>query len=385
MPRNRIRALAIWPCLIFIYMLGCAPALAQELASGTSPTAKAYLEQVLDLMQKNALHKKSIDWPSVRTETLARAKDAQNTFDTYPAIAFAFTQLQERHSWLQLPDNLPADKRQAMDKEIARITGKSQMESKSSPFFPQKEMQAHIDRVEGETFAHVAVPMCVGQYSEWEQNGPYFHEFAQKLHRMVMDLQSQKPQGWIIDLRGNAGGNMWPMLAGIGAVIGEGDLGTFISADGDRVTWFYKAGKAGSRTSDGKEEISAEIKEPSFVFPNLPWVAVLFDRGTGSSGEAVAISLAGRARERSFGEPSAGFSTANDRFSLPDGAALFLCDGIEADRTGKVYADGLEPDVHIPEPESRPIEDKDAVLQAAQKWLSEQISISLSAAREHRK
>jgi carboxyl-terminal processing protease len=202
---------------------------------------------------------------------------------------------------------------------------------------------------------------------------------AEKLHHMVMDLQSQKPHGWIIDLRGNSGGNMWPMLAGIGDVIGEGDLGMFISAYGDRDTWFYKAGKAGTRTADGKEEIVAEIKAPSFVFPNLPWIAVLFDRGTASSGEAVAISLVGRVRARSFGEPSAGFSTANDRFSLPDGAALFLCDGIEADRTGNVYADGLKPDVQIPAPESRPPEIKDAVLQAAQKWLSEQIPRATSA------
>ena len=34
--------------------------------------------------------------------------------------------------------------------------------------------------------------------------------------------------GWIVDLRGNGGGNMWPMLAGIGPILGEGIAGYFI-------------------------------------------------------------------------------------------------------------------------------------------------------------
>ena len=268
MPASRARI----PRTTFALILLCLAAGARSLAQGPpdgrsiSPAARAYLEQALDLMQKDALHKKSIDWVDVRKETLAHAKGAQTTFDTYPAIVFAFTQLQEHHSWLQLPDSMPADKRQAITAAMTKITGKSQTESKASPFFPQKEMQAHIDRNDGNVFAHVAVPMCVGPYSDWEKNGPYFQEFADKLHRIVVDLQSQKPQGWIIDLRGNAGGNMWPMLAGIGIVIGEGDLGAFISADEERVPWFYRAGKAGVRTTDRKEEISSEMNQPPFLF-----------------------------------------------------------------------------------------------------------------------
>jgi carboxyl-terminal processing protease len=184
-------------------------------------------------------------------------------------------------------------------------------------------------------------------------------------------LQAQKPEGWIVDVRGNGGGNMWPMLAGIGAVLGEADLGKFVSADGGSEVWFYKAGQAGSRGAGGKEEIAAEIKQPPFALPELAWVALVFDRGTGSSGEAIAISFAGRARERSFGEHTAGFSTSNDRYALPDGAALFLCTGIEVDRTGKLYPEGLSPDVEVPAPATRPQEENDAALQAAMRWLAE--------------
>jgi carboxyl-terminal processing protease len=211
-----------------------------------------------------------------------------------------------------------------MNAEITKIMARPQADSKPSPFAPSKQMEGHIDRHNGRFFAHVIVPMCIPKYSEWEKNGPDFQQFAAKLHRIVMDLQALKPEGWLIDLRGNGGGNMWPMLAGIGAVLGGGDLGAFESSSGDREAWFYKAGKAGTRAPQHAEEISADITEPPFRLPGLPWVAILLDRGTGSSGEAVAISFAGRPRERSFGEHTAGFSTSNQMYPLSDGAALFI-------------------------------------------------------------
>jgi C-terminal processing protease CtpA/Prc len=212
--------------------------------------------------------------------------------------------------------------------------------------------------------------MCVGQYAEWEKNGPDFQRFAEKLHGIVVDLQAQHPDGWLMDLRGNGGGNMWPMLAGIGPVLGEADLGAFESGNGDLEPWYYKNGKAGSRSPQGQEEISAELKQPPFMFPEVPWVAVLLDRSTASSGEAVAISFAGRPRERSFGEHTGGFSTANQMYPLSDGAQLFLCVGIEIDRTGHRYLDGIDPDVKLVAPESRPTEDHDAVIQAAEEWVA---------------
>jgi carboxyl-terminal processing protease len=64
----------------------------------------------------------------------------------------------------------------------------------------------------------------------------------------------------------------------------------------------------------------------------------------------------------------------NGMHQFPDGAALFLCEAIEADRTGKLYLDGLDPDEKLPEPETRPAEENDAVLVAAEQWLSKQTS-----------
>jgi len=356
-----------WIFLLILPPLVLAEMQAEE-QFATSP--QKYVEKVLDYMQQNALNKRTIDWGTLRREILVRTKNAADTYDTYPAIAYALTQLGERHSWLQLPDNLPIQRRRTLEAQISKILARP--EAGSSPFAPSKEMKSHILRSTKGTFAYVVVPMCVGRYAEWEKNSADFQDFADHLHAEVLALQAKSPQGWIIDLRGNGGGNMWPMLAGIGALIGEGDLGSFVSSDGDRTPWFYKDGKVGTRASDGKTEISAEVKQPPFAFSERPWVAVLLDRGTASSAEAVAISFVGQRSTRSFGEHTAGFSTANDMLALPDGAALFLCDGIEADRTGRLYPDGLNPDEKTSEPETHPAGLEDAALLAAEAWLSKQ-------------
>ena len=217
--------------------------------------------------------------------------------------------------------------------------------------------------------------MRIPRLAEWEKNGPDFQRFADKLHGLVLELQAQKPAGWIVDLRGNGGGNVWPMLAGIGAVMGEGDLGTYASPNGYHTAWFYKAGKAGERTSalrKEKKRIAVQIKEAPVVSAELVWATIIFDRGTGSSGEAVAISFAGRTRERSFGEHTAGFSTSNGMHQFPDGAALFLCEAVEADRTGKLYPDGLDADERLPAPDALPTKENDAALIAAEEWLAKQ-------------
>jgi carboxyl-terminal processing protease len=342
----------------------------QQAPASISPVARKYLEQVLALMRMNALNATSIDWNRLRDEVFSRAENAVGTDDTYLAIAFALTQLKERHSWLQLPDTLPVARRQEISAEMTKIRGVSPENGGPSPFAPQKSMHGHIDRRGEGAYAHVIVPMCVGKFSEWEKNEPDFQQFADKLHGIVVELQAQKPDGWIIDLRGNGGGNMWPMLAGIGPVLGEGVVGTFLSANGKAESWFYKAGAAGTKSENGTAEISIRLQQAPFVLPGTPWAAVLLDRGTASSGEAVAISFAARPHARSFGEHTAGFSTSNEMYPLSDGAALFLCNGIETDRTGRRYPDGIDPDVKLPAPAARPAEENDAVIQAAIAWIA---------------
>jgi carboxyl-terminal processing protease len=89
------------------------------------------------------------------------------------------------------------------------------------------------------------------------ENDVQFVAYETKLQKIIANLDKSHPVGWVVDLRGNVGGNMWPMLAGVGPVLGEGDdLGEFFTTEGHAV-WRYRDGIA-SEIEDGKgKSISA--------------------------------------------------------------------------------------------------------------------------------
>ena len=53
---------------------------------------------------------------------------------------------------------------------------------------------------------------------------------------------------------------MWPMLTGIGPILGDGAVGSFVAADGN-ITWFYKDGKTGTRNPAGLETVSLTLQD----------------------------------------------------------------------------------------------------------------------------
>ena len=92
--------------------------------------------------------------------------------------------------------------------------------------------------------------------------------YAADVRRILTDLSAQNPKGWIVDLRGNTGGNMWPMLTGIGPILGDGTVGSFVAADGN-ITWFYQDGKTGTRNPAGLETVSLTLdEEPVLMTPS---------------------------------------------------------------------------------------------------------------------
>ncbi|MEU8843027.1 S41 family peptidase [Streptomyces roseus] len=56
--------------------------------------------------------------------------------------------------------------------------------------------------------------------------------------------------GWIVDLRQNEGGNIWPMFAVAAPLLGEGKVGSFVFPDGSRTPWYVKNRRPGL---NGKE------------------------------------------------------------------------------------------------------------------------------------
>jgi hypothetical protein len=132
---------------------------------------------------------------------------------------------------------------------------------------------------------------------------------------------------------------MWPMVAGLGPIIGEDVVGWFIDPDGAEIPWEVRAGGSYSGGALAQSVDNAyQLRQPR------PKVAVLVDNAVASSGEATFIAFIKRPNTRTFGIGTCGLSTANRGFTLNDGALLNLTVSTMADRTKFKYGDRVMPD-----------------------------------------
>jgi carboxyl-terminal processing protease len=340
----------------------------QNSPTAITPEAAAFLDNAIDIMRQHALHGQGVDWDALRAEAFKRAGGAFNPIDTYPAIYWSLVQLGDPGSHLRLPPGLYPDQialLQQAEKDAANSAPASARTETTVPtaFTSRRLPEGHIVTSQGKNFGYVVLPRCSAKDND------ALLLYAADVRRILTDLTAQNPKGWIIDLRGNTGGNMWPMLTGIGPVLGDGVVGSFVAADGN-IPWFYQDGKTGTRSPAGLETVSLDLEEaPALQTPSSAPVALLVDSSTASSAEAITIAFHGRSDTRFFGTRTAGKSTAVQPFKLDDGAELYLTTAIDADRTGKQFPDGFTPDQVFPSTTVMPPENNDPVVLAAQTWL----------------
>ena len=352
-----------------------------------SVAAADYLGKALDIIEKNSKMRQT-DWVALRAKALAQAAGAQTPADTYPAIRAALATLNDHHSFFVTPEAASAMMHGAartvgiklIDGVIARVypgtpaeragvrpgmtlfsvNGTAVSGSDASKTLQQAILKPEVKIEAGfdgkatsfelspeeaqlltppsgkliDRCAYVEVPEFIG-------NAKLIAEYARNLQDTIRKLDTASPLGWIIDVRRNSGGNMYPMIAGLGPILGNSTIGYFVDAH-SKEPWWYKDGSAGEGS-----HISASV-HPAYVAKTarMP-IAVLISDGTMSSGEVVAIAFSGMSNVRFFGEKTNGLTTANEIFPLPDGAELVLADADETDRNGRMYPNGIPADERV--------------------------------------
>ena len=172
--------------------------------------AASYLNRALDIMQKHSVNRKKIDWPSLRKRTMRDAGNAKTPKDTCDAIKFALYNLNDHnHSKLFPPGSSP-------------FSPTTEGGNTSEKTFPELKGATLSSRI-----GYVSIPNFEGDSTQETR-------FADILQGTVKKEDGKGVCGWIVDLRGNPGGNMWPMLAGIGPVLGEGRVGAFVGPEGKK-------------------------------------------------------------------------------------------------------------------------------------------------------
>src|SRR5690606_31473534 len=114
--------------------------------------------------------------------------------------------------------------------------------------------------------------------------------YANRLQSLIKYHDSSGTCGWILNLRGNSGGNLWPMLVGVGPLLGEGELAAAVYPDGEQRAIWYEDGKGGFG-----EYVQLRVTEPPYTLrdPQAP-LAILVDARTASSAEVRVAAARGR-------------------------------------------------------------------------------------------
>jgi carboxyl-terminal processing protease len=267
-------------------------------------TPQAYADLVLARLRERALFADRVDWTATSRTVADAAARARSPADLHDALRAVVREAGGTHSGLVVPGGRP---RRPDALPTVRRTGGT---------------------------AVLTLPACPGD----PRSARRYAVAGGRALRGPADAGA-----WVVDLRGNGGGSMWPMLAVAAPLLRGEVIGAFVDRDGSRVPWWVR----GRRVGAGRGRARARSRGPRRLGGA---VAVLTDGGTASSGEAVAVAFRGRPGARSYGAPTYGFSTANETFRLPDGALLHLSTSRFADRTGTVHGGPVPVDVPCDDP-----------------------------------
>jgi carboxyl-terminal processing protease len=171
--------------------------------------------------------------------------------------------------------------------------------------------------------------------------------------RLAGRLAVPQPCGWIVDLRQNTGGSMWPMIAAVAGLLDRGVLGHFLLPDGRRRAWCLNRW----HISLGRKPV-ARVHGRPHRRDQAP-LAVLISARTASAGEAALVALQAQSPTRTFGTATAGMTTGNITHVLPDGTRLMISTCHYADSAGQLISGPIQPD----EP-ADPSNDHNALTQA---------------------
>ena len=267
-------------------------------------------------MQAYSINKNTIDWPAFRARVLDAAATARTVQELYPAISIALDLLSDSQSYYMGRDGA--------------VLGPPPVGGCTAAASHRPELP--------ESIGYVRIEPC-------DCDGIAADQYAESIQRVIRSADRPGLIGWVVDLRGNFGGNMWPMIAGVGPVLGEGIIGWIVYYDRE----YEREYRNGAALSLG--ETFARVASPYSLLEQYPKVAVLTDGQVSSSGEAITVYFKGRPRTRSFGTPTCGHHHLQQYFALTGRAGLYLVTSQHADRLKRKYSSAIVPDEVIEDPE----------------------------------
>ena len=288
--------------------------------SQKEPQIDIIVEEALNFFEENSMLKSNIDWKQIREEIILK----------FPTM--------ERDSSVR-------------DEIIRWVIQEKQLKHHH---FVDVEMLKKLDNPQNKNLKYPSGEILAGNIGFL--NIPRFPardsllsvKYATKSQDFIRKFYQEGVDKWIIDLRENPGGNMWPMIVGLESLLGKNKLGSFYKVADSSVTEWYCTNGEGLTQSKDTTISYVKIESQDIDLSNQK-VIVLTGENTASSGEAVAVAFKGRPNTLLIGGRTAGYSTGNDLFNLSNGAILVITTSVYMDRKGNRYENGVNPDSLIAE------------------------------------
>ena len=261
------------------------------MASCSDPNT-SYVKKAVRIMDRNGIYAQGPEWEKAKAEALAAKpsslEEAQETVRQAGKVAGG------KHTFLMTADEMTEND-----------TANWEMPT--------------VELLEND-IAVIKLPQVMGNAED-----------GIKYANTVLNALPNTLQGVIIDLRGNRGGNMYPMIAAVHRFLPNDNIIQL-------------------RTRRNNMKINVEyvlkvanVAQQAHIDCS---VALLTDEWTGSSGEAVLLCFRGLSNTHTFGSPTAGYASCNQSFNLPRGSQLVLTTGEDVARTGEVFCDDpINPDM----------------------------------------
>lgn len=170
----------------------------------------------------------------------------------------------------------------------------------------------------------------------WDEE--FLERFATMLAADIEMARGATSCGWILDLRGNGGGNFMPMLAGLSALLPDGKVAGFRT----------RIEEQSVELRDGQVVTGGEVVFKVHPHPKTDKsIAVVQSRWIGSSGELILLAFNEQPNARSFGERSTGLTTVNKTVVMDEyGYWMNLTVGLMTNRNGRAYTVQFGDEIH---------------------------------------
>ena len=265
--------------------------LACIMASCSNPN-ESYVKKAVRIMDKNGIYAQGSEWEKAKEEALSAQPSSLE--EAQEIVLKAGKVAGGKHTYLMTADEVNDNDTSSWEMPTVKLLENG--------------------------IAYVKLPAFSGNTEE-----------GVKYANTVLNAIPDALQGVIIDLRGNRGGNMYPMIAAVHRFLP------------DDVILKFSSRKRPMSINTSFVMKSVGITEQT---PINCSVALLTDGWTGSSGEAVLLCFRGLENARTFGSPTAGYASCNQPFNLPGGSQLVLTTGEDVARTGEVFCDDpINPDM----------------------------------------